>query len=394
MPTAQRAQRRAALAAAAALAIVVSLLSTPTTASAGNPRTSAMSVPPSEARTAAVLASTQPADAAPKPSGPPAAPAAPTVSRRGGTATVTWKAPADHGAALTGYVVTPHLNGKKAKPVTFDSPETSQKISGLAGKGTYTFTVAAKNAVGTGPASPRSKGAKIMALPAAPTIVAVTADTVTAVLSWAPGADGGSPILGYEVTPYVGGVRQASQTFGRASTQTVTGLISTVTYRFSVAARTAEGTGPESALSQEVTANVSPTLLWNAPTSATVGISYSATLNITHGAPPFVWSLASGTLPPGLALNPQTNGISGVPTTAGVYPVVIRVADSEGQSGTRLIILTVNLAPVLNFRRRRWVRSTAPTPNSSVSSAVQHRSPGPSPLGHCPRALRSPRPAV
>ncbi|MEH1098264.1 putative Ig domain-containing protein [Micromonospora sp. CPCC 205561] len=205
------------------------------------------------------------------------------------------------------------------------------------------------SAAATGPTGPRSKNAAIAGLPSAPTILAVTADTVTAVLSWAPGADGGSPILGYEVTPYVQGVRQASQTFGPASTQTIAGLTSTVTYQFAVAARTAEGTGPESSLSQEVTANVSPTLLFNAPTSATVGIAYAATLNITHGAPPFLWSLDSGELPPGLTLNPVTNGISGVPTTAGVYPVVIRVVDAAGQSGTRLIVLTVNQTPVLVF---------------------------------------------
>ncbi|MEU8087690.1 fibronectin type III domain-containing protein [Micromonospora sp. NPDC049101] len=283
------------------------------------------------------------------PAQPPAAPARPTASWRAGTATVNWKAPADGGSALSGYVVTAYRNGKKAKTVTFDESTTTRKIEGLTARATYTFTVAAKNAEGVGPASKRSAGAKIMALPAAPAIVAVTADTATALLSWTPGSDGGSPITNYIVTPWVNGVRQPAQTFGPSTTNTVTGLVPTTPYRFTVAARTAEGTGPESPLSDLVIANVSPTLLFDHPTEATVGIAYVATLNITHGVPPFTWSIASGTLPPGMLLNPQTNGISGVPTTPGEYPVVIRVNDSAGQTGTRLIVLVVNQAPTLTF---------------------------------------------
>ncbi|WP_433549746.1 fibronectin type III domain-containing protein [Micromonospora zamorensis] len=324
----------------------MSLLIAPTAASARAP--SRTPTPVAAPVTAPAVTMERVAQAA-APAQPPSAPAKPNASWRAGTATVTWKAPADRGSALTGYVVTAYRNGKKAKTVTFDESKTTQKIEGLTAKGTYTFTVAAKNAEGIGPASKPSAGAKIMALPGAPTITAVTADTATALLSWTPGPNGGSPITNYIVTPWVGGIRQPAQTFGPSTTNTVTGLVPTTTYRFTVAARTAEGTGPESPLSDTVTANVSPTLLFDHPTQATVGIAYVATLNITHGVPPFTWSVASGVLPPGLLLNPQTNGISGVPTTAGNYPVVIRVIDANGQTGTRLIVLVVNLAPTLTF---------------------------------------------
>ncbi|MEU4335160.1 fibronectin type III domain-containing protein [Micromonospora lupini] len=341
-----RARPRVVTACAAILALLVSLLVAPTAASARAP---SRTPTPASAPVTAPAAALERIAVAAAPAQPPAAPATPSASWRAGTATVHWKAPADHGTALTGYVVTAYRNAKKVKTATFDASKTSQRVEGLTAKGTYTFTVAAKNAEGTGPASKPSKGAKIMALPAAPTIIAVTADTATALLSWKPGSDGGSPITYYIVTPWVGGVRQPAQTFGPSTTNTVTGLVPTTTYRFTVAARTAEGTGPESALSVPVTANVSPTLLFDHPTQATVGIAYTATLNITHGVPPFTWSVASGVLPPGLLLNPQTNGISGVPTTAGDYPVVIRVVDANGQTGTRLIVLVVNLAPTLTF---------------------------------------------
>ncbi|QDY08302.1 hypothetical protein FJK98_15010 [Micromonospora sp. HM134] len=330
----------------AALLLLAGLLVAPTPASARDPGRSA---PPARASTLhRPLPAAPTATVAARPK-PPPAPAAPTATRFRTTATVTWKAPASPDTAITGYAVTAYRDGKKIRSVSFDASKTSRKLSGLAAKGRYTFTVAAKNAAGTGPASPRSKAAKLLALPAAPTIIAVTADTASAVLSWTPGPDGGSPITGYQVTPYVAGVPQAAQTFGPATTNTVTGLTPTTTYRFTVAARNAQGTGPESPLSEAVTANVSPTLLFDAPTAATVGVAYTATLNVTHGVPPFTWSVASGTLPPGLILNPTSNGISGVPTTAGQYPIVIRVVDAAAKSGTRLIVLTVNQAPVLNF---------------------------------------------
>ncbi|MBW4701638.1 fibronectin type III domain-containing protein [Micromonospora sp. RL09-050-HVF-A] len=329
----------------AALLLLVGLLTAPTSASARDP---GRSVPPPASTLHRPLPAAPATTVAARPK-PPAAPAAPTATRFRTTATVTWKAPASPDTAITGYAVTAYRDGKKTRSVSFDASTTSRKVSGLTARGSYTFTVAAKNVAGTSPASPRSKAAKLLALPGAPTIIAVTADTASAVLSWTPGPDGGSPITGYEVHPYVGGVRQAAQSFGPATTNTVTGLLPTTTYTFTVAARTAAGTGPESAQSAVVTANVSPTLLFDAPTDATVGIAYVATLNVTHGVPPFTWSVASGALPPGLILNPVTNGISGVPTTAGQYPVVIRVVDAAARSGTRLIVLTVNQAPTLVF---------------------------------------------
>ncbi|MFJ6197294.1 fibronectin type III domain-containing protein [Micromonospora sp. NPDC092111] len=337
---------------AAALVILLSLLVAPTSASARDPGRSAAPASSQVAHRRLLNTPTATAAApdtpAPRPK-PPAALAAPTATRFGATATVTWKAPASAGNAVTGYVVTTYRDGRKGRSSAFDASKTSRTISGLAAKGTYTFTVAAKNVAGTGPASPRSKAAKLLALPAAPTIIAVTADTASALLSWTPGPDGGSPITGYEIHPYIGGVRQAAQTFGPATTNTVTGLVPTTTYTFTVAARTAVGTGPESAPSSAVIANVSPTLLFDAPTEATLGIAYTATLNVTHGTPPSTWSIASGSLPPGLILNPTTNGISGVPTLAGQYPAVIRVVDAAARSGTRLIVLTVNKAPTLVF---------------------------------------------
>ncbi|SCF27900.1 putative Ig domain-containing protein [Micromonospora mirobrigensis] len=279
----------------------------------------------------------------------PAAPAKPTAARKGSRAVVTWKKPADHGSAITGYVVTPYRNGRVQPAKSFDATTTRRYVTGLRTGGTYTFTVAARNKAGVGPTSPRSGAPKVLALPSAPTIIAVYANSVGATLSWTPGSDGGSPVTNWVITPYVGGVRLAGQTVGPATTGSVTGLTAGVTYRFTVAARTVEGTGPESPLSPPVITNVSPTLSFGTPPPAAVGVAYVANLNVTHGVPPFVWSVASGSLPSGLTLQASNGTLSGVPTTAGTYPFVVRVVDSAGNAGSRLVVLVVNQAPSLNF---------------------------------------------
>ncbi len=69
------------------------------------------------------------------------------------SATVDWTAPAsDGGAPVTGYVVTPYTGSTAGTPVTVGDV-TSATVSGLTNGTAYTFTVAALNAAGTGPAS-------------------------------------------------------------------------------------------------------------------------------------------------------------------------------------------------------------------------------------------------
>ena len=86
------------------------------------------------------------------------APSAPTeviAAAGNGTATVTWAAPANGGSPITSYTVTPYI-GSTAQPKTTVSgspPATQTTITGLTNGTSYTFTVAATNAVGTGSAS-------------------------------------------------------------------------------------------------------------------------------------------------------------------------------------------------------------------------------------------------
>ena len=71
------------------------------------------------------------------------------------SATVSWAAPANGGSPITGYTITPYLAGVAQTPtqVAGSPPATTATVTGLANGSSYTFTVAATNAVGTGPAS-------------------------------------------------------------------------------------------------------------------------------------------------------------------------------------------------------------------------------------------------
>jgi hypothetical protein len=80
----------------------------------------------------------------------PGAPTIGTAVAADTSATVTWTAPSfTGGEALTGYVITPYI-GTTAQATVSTGVVTSFVVTGLTNGVTYTFTVSATNAVGTG----------------------------------------------------------------------------------------------------------------------------------------------------------------------------------------------------------------------------------------------------
>jgi len=71
--------------------------------------------------------------------------------------------------------------------------------------------------------------------------------------------------------------------------------------------------------------------------------AYSQTLQATGGVKPYAWSLASGSLPPGLALNASTGAITGKPTTLGTYNFTVRVRDSQPTPASDTQALSVTI---------------------------------------------------
>lgn len=90
---------------------------------------------------------------------PATVPTAPTIglaSSGAASATVNWSTPAGNGgSAITGYVITPYI-GSTAQSTTTVGVVLTDVVTGLTNGTTYSFTVAAINAVGTGPASAKS----------------------------------------------------------------------------------------------------------------------------------------------------------------------------------------------------------------------------------------------
>jgi hypothetical protein len=77
-----------------------------------------------------------------------------------------------------------------------------------------------------------------------------------------------------------------------------------------------------------------------------VGVAYNALLTATGSTGAVTWTVTSGSLPPGLALNATTGVISGQPTVAAVgAPVSFSAADSGSPADTQSAAFTIPVSP-------------------------------------------------
>ena len=185
------------------------------------------------------------------------APGAPTgvVATRGNTqVTLTWSAPASNGGSpVTGYSVTAtnvstSTSSSDACPVSDTSTTTGCTITGLTNGDSYTFAVAAINAVGTGSFSLASSPVTPATVPGAPTGVVATRGNTQVTLTWsAPASNGGSPVTGYICTLLFGYNNPSRFVRGTTSDScTFTGLSNDAAYGIQVTAVNAVGSSPVS----------------------------------------------------------------------------------------------------------------------------------------------------
>jgi hypothetical protein len=86
------------------------------------------------------------------------------------------------------------------------------------------------------------------------------------------------------------------------------------------------------------------------PPPGFVGSSFSYQLTAIGGTPPHIWSLASGSLPSGLVLDPISGLISGIPTLVGASTFAAQVTDSGSRLAQKEYSITVAPAPASPLR--------------------------------------------
>jgi len=259
--------------------------------------------------TAANAVGTGPASVASNTVTPATVPGVPTgVSAAGGNsqATVGWTVPSANGSAITGYTA----SWSGGSQPCGGSPCV---VTGLTNGTSYTFTVTATNAVGTGPASAASNAVIPVAVPGAPTNLTATAGNNQATVNWTAPSANGSPITGYTVS-WSGGSQACS-----GSPCVVTGLNNGTSYAFTVTATNAVGTGPASPASNVVT----PATVPGAPTAVSAAAGDSqATVNwtapmsdggaaiIAYRVTPYIGQVAQSPIGVGLVTSSTLTGLT------------------------------------------------------------------------------------
>jgi hypothetical protein len=76
---------------------------------------------------------------------------------------------------------------------------------------------------------------------------------------------------------------------------------------------------------------------------ALAGEPYSATLAASGGVAPYTWSLASGSLPAGLTLDPSTGTITGTPASPGTSTFTVAVTDSSNPAEFAAATLSITV---------------------------------------------------
>ena len=148
-------------------------------------------------------------------------------------------------------------------------------------------------------------------------------------------------------TPYTWSVASGSLPPGlnlNASTGAITGTpTATGTFTFTAQAKDSSPTPQTASASASAVIVAQLRITTTSLPIPQLQTSYSVTLGLSGGMPPYVWSVSSGSLPPGLTLNSSTGAISGVPTTAGSYMFTVQVSDPPSIPQTATAQLTASV---------------------------------------------------
>lgn len=142
-----------------------------------------------------------------------------------------------------------------------------------------------------------------------------------------------------------------------SGTPTATGLVSFTT----------RATDTTSCIgTQVVSLRVCPLITFANLSGATVGQAYSGSVAASGGASPYVYQIASGSLPSGMSLNTSTGAITGTSNTASTASFVVRGTDANGCVKTRSYSLAV-VCPTITLSPTSF---SAPVVGSNFSATV------------------------
>ncbi len=225
------------------------------------------------------------------------APDAPTglTARASGSTTInlSWTAPDNGGAAITGYLIEESTDGGSTfSELVASHSTTTYSHTGLDPGTTRHYRVSAINSVNTGSpstaVSATTEPASTVTAPAAPTgLTARASGSATISLSWTAPDDGGATITGYLIEVSTDGGSTFSELVPRHSTTTYshTGLDPSTTRHYRVSAINSAGTGSASTVVSATTEPASILTVSSAPTGLTATASGSTTITLSWTSP-------------------------------------------------------------------------------------------------------------
>ncbi len=110
----------------------------------------------------------------------------------------------------------------------------------------------------------------------------------------------------------------------------------------------------------------------SAPPVGAAGVAYEHEILVSPGVPPYAFTVASGTLPSGIALGAATGILTGTPTTGGTSNFTIRVTDDCGSTATASFSIIVRGPPT---GRNDTIATATPIGNGVLTASI-------SPSGH------------
>ena len=161
-------------------------------------------------------------------------------------------------------------------------------------------------------------------------------------------ASGGAAPYAYSIASGVLPTGLSLNSLTGAITGTPTGI---GTFNFTIQGTDANGCPGSRPYVIVITAAICPAITLN-PASlpgVIVGTPYFQTISASGGLAPYTYSVASGSLPAGLSLNPATGTITGTVNTVGNFNFSIAARDANGCAGLLNYSIVVALVPVTAY---------------------------------------------